>query len=189
MTMVAILYPLLALLSLALVVTSNPPITANEALHKRSIFYVGGQYVFNTTLGGNIVTNDEYVEELTPAQGVKQKYPIVFFHGGGPSGAVSSASKRCRLDGADLVLQMWLNKPDGGRGWASYFLDQGYRVYLLDLWGVGRSSGNNLPSISNGGTVELVEVAFSAPQLSHNYYQAQFHTQFPGVSQQTVTIS
>ena len=33
--------------------------------------------------------NDQYVEELTPAGGVKHPYPIVFFHGGGVSGAVS----------------------------------------------------------------------------------------------------
>ena len=61
-----------------------------EALHRRNIFYVGGEYVFNATQGGTILINDQYVEELTPAGGVKHPHPIVFFHGGGVSGAVSS---------------------------------------------------------------------------------------------------
>lgn len=55
-------------------------------------------------------------------------------------------------------------------------------VYILDIWSVGRSSAEDFPAQIIGGTVELVEIAFSAPELYHNYYQAQFHTQFPGVS-------
>ena len=77
-----------------------------------------------------------------------------------------------------------MNKPDGNRGWASYLLQKGYEVYLVDQWGVGRSSKNDLdvaPSILGGG-VRLAEVAFTAPERFNNYYQARFHTQWPGVS-------
>ena len=79
-------------LSLFQAVLSGPiaPGSSAEALHRRNIFYVGGEYVFNATQGGTILINDQYVEELTPARGVKHPYPIVFFHGGGVSGAVSS---------------------------------------------------------------------------------------------------
>ena len=79
-------------LSLQQAVWSGPiaPASSAEALHRRNIFYVGGEYVFNETQGGTILINDQYVEELTPAGGVEHPYPIVFFHGGGVSGAVSS---------------------------------------------------------------------------------------------------
>ena len=79
------------------------PASSNEALHKRSIYYYGGQYVYNATLGGTILTNDEYVEVLTPAQGVKQKFPIVLVHGGGPSGAVWSISSNVQM-GNSLIF-------------------------------------------------------------------------------------
>lgn len=64
-------------------------------------------------------------------------------------------------------------------------LNKGYEVYIVDQWSVGRSSATDLGAAQPlllGGTVELVEVAFTAPQLYHNYFQAQFHTQWPGVS-------
>jgi hypothetical protein len=54
-----------------------------------------------------------YVEKLTPSGGVQHPHPLVFFHGGAVSGVT------------------WLNTPDGRRGFASYFLEQGYQVYLL----------------------------------------------------------
>lgn len=90
-------------LGLLQAVLSGPvaPGSSAEALHRRNIFYVGGEYVYNTTQGGTILINDQYVEELTPAGGVKHPYPIVFFHGGGVSGAVGSImtySKMIRLN-------------------------------------------------------------------------------------------
>ena len=61
---------------------------SNEAFHQRDIFYIGGQYVYNPTLGGTILTSEQYVEKLTPAGGVHQKYPLLLVHSGGPSGTV-----------------------------------------------------------------------------------------------------
>ena len=83
------------------------------------------------------------------------------------------------------ISQEWLNKPDGGAGWASYFLSQGYLIYIIDVWSVGRSVGDDIPPVAGGGTVELVQRAFTAPEIYHSYYQAQFHTQWPGVSART----
>ena len=60
-----------------------------EALHRRNFFYAGGQYVFDGTKNGSLWVNKQYVEELTPACGVKQPYPLVFLHGGADSGVVS----------------------------------------------------------------------------------------------------
>lgn len=80
------------------------------------------------------------------------------------------------------MLQQWLNKPDGKRGWASYFLEQGYEVIIVDITTVGRSASRELPPISAGITVEGAQRAFTAPERSKDYYQARFHTQWPGVS-------
>ena len=80
------------------------------------------------------------------------------------------------------TAQQWLNKPDGGKGWASYFLDQGYEVILVDITTVGRSTSRELPAIVPGATVEQAQVGLTAPELSNEYYQAKFHTQWPGVS-------
>jgi hypothetical protein len=57
-----------------------------EALHHRSYFYVGGEYV-NTT-DGWMMHNQMYVEKLSPANGSTQLYPIVFLHGGAQTGTV-----------------------------------------------------------------------------------------------------
>lgn len=65
----------------------KPQCFSSETAHKRDVFWVGGQYV-NAAIG--LLTYDQvYVEKLTPGKGVKKPYPVVLFHGGGVSGAVS----------------------------------------------------------------------------------------------------
>src|SRR4029453_4163480 len=61
-----------------------------------------------------------YVEVFTPAQ-VRHPYPSVLVHGGGGQG----------LD--------WMCTPDGRRGWALILLEEGYKVYVVDRPGHGRS--------------------------------------------------
>lgn len=78
------------------------------------------------------------------------------------------------------IVQQWLNKPDGGRGWASYFLDKGYEVFLVDATTIGRSSARDLPALSAGLSVELAQEVFTAPELSQDYYQAKFHSMARG---------
>jgi hypothetical protein len=68
----------------------RPNCYSSEANHRRDAFYTGGRYVYNSTLRGNLIHDQLYVEKLTPASGViSHPYPLVFFHGGGPSGVVS----------------------------------------------------------------------------------------------------
>ena len=136
-------------------------IAVTEARHTRKVFYVGGEY--NKTATGTILKNQIYVEQLTPAGGVTQPRPLILIHGGVLSG------------------DLWLNKPDGGRGWASFWLDRGYKVYIVDDWSVGRS-GSETSSAGGRLTVEAAEQGFTAPELYNEYYQARFHTQWPGVS-------
>ncbi len=61
-----------------------------------------------------------YVEHWIPAQ-VRHPYPIVLIHGGFGQGSD------------------WFSTPDGRRGWASLFLEQGYKVYVVDRPGQGRN--------------------------------------------------
>ena len=137
----------------------------SDAAYTRRVFYVGGDY--NTTDSGPVLQNQIYIEQLTPAAGKTKPYPLVMLHGGDISGLV------------------WLNKPDNGTGWASYYLNQGFEVFIVDEWSVGRSGPESTAYTStdgSGASYELAELAFSAPQLYNKYYQARFHTQWPGVS-------
>ncbi len=61
-----------------------------------------------------------YVERWIPAQ-VRHPYPVVLIHGGFGQGSD------------------WFSNIDGSRGWASLFLEQGYKVYVLDRPGQGRN--------------------------------------------------
>ncbi len=61
-----------------------------------------------------------YVERWIPRQ-VRHPYPVVLIHGGFGQGSD------------------WFSTSDGKRGWAAMFLEQGYRVYVLDRPGQGRN--------------------------------------------------
>lgn len=97
-------------------------------------------------------------------------------------GAHPESDWSCASFADSRTLQQWLNKPDGKRGWASYFLDLGYEVLIVDITATGRSSSRELPPIVAGPTTENAQRGFTAPELSRDYYQARFHTQWPGVS-------
>ncbi|RFU25822.1 hypothetical protein B7463_g10523, partial [Scytalidium lignicola] len=104
-----------------------------------------------------------YVEQLDPLDGPTKPHPLVFIHGLGQTGT------------------NWLNKPDGGRGWASFFLERGYRVYIVDSTVRGRSPGfdpENEKLINLG--VEQVEMRFTACAHYKRWPQAVLHTQWPG---------
>lgn len=57
-----------------------------ETPHLRSYFYIGGQYT--NTPAGHVFQDQMYVEHLTPIGGCKQRYPIIFIHGGAQTGTV-----------------------------------------------------------------------------------------------------
>ncbi len=61
-----------------------------------------------------------YVEHWIPVE-VKHPYPVVLIHGGYGQGSD------------------WFTTPDGRRGWATLFLEQGYKVYVVDRPGQGRN--------------------------------------------------
>lgn len=103
-----------------------------------------------------------YVEKLTPIAGVTKANPVVFFH------AIAGTT--------------WLNTPDNRKGFASYFIDQGYQVYVIEQTSVGRGAENdftNFPLIA-GGAAENSEKGYTAPERLNAYPQSQNHTQWPG---------
>lgn len=105
-----------------------------------------------------------YVERLTPPS-VTREYPIVFVHGLWQTGI------------------NFLETPDGRPGWASYFLEQGYTVYLSDQPSRGRSPWN--PSIGSMSTANtgMIERIFTATKKYALWPQAELHTQWPGTGQ------
>ncbi|KAH7031368.1 Alpha/Beta hydrolase protein [Microdochium trichocladiopsis] len=134
---------------------------ARGVLHTRDYFYVGGQYV-PSGAGGYLFENQMYVEHLTPAK-VSQPHPIVFMHGGAQSGT------------------NFLTKPDGGSGWADWFLDHGYEVYLVDEPTRARSPWNPAGGFPQSTwTDELISSRFTAVRDSTLWPQAKLHTQWPG---------
>jgi pimeloyl-ACP methyl ester carboxylesterase len=104
-----------------------------------------------------------YVEKLTPTKNSKP-YPIVFVSPGLPAGTV------------------WLNTPDNRKGWASYYLEQGYQVYIIDITANGRSGQQELTKypLRLGSTDVINEQGFTAPENYDQYPQANLHTQWPG---------
>ena len=84
-----------------------------------SYFWIG---VEQAHLARGTSTNGKqmYVEYWIPAR-VTRPFPIVLVHGGGGQG----------LD--------WMGTPDGHPGWVTYLLQEGYKVYVVDRPGHGRS--------------------------------------------------
>ncbi|KAI4107845.1 MAG: hypothetical protein LQ339_002455 [Xanthoria mediterranea] len=139
------------------------PSPNGETNHRRTVFFVGGRYVFNETTKSTNAVDQMYVEQLTPERGVRQPHPLIFLHGGGLTGLT------------------WLNTPDNRKGWASYFLEQGYLVHLIDITNVGRSSRPPSTPSYLPTSVESAEQVFASPEkFPETYPQARLHTQWPG---------
>ncbi|KAG8676380.1 hypothetical protein FPOAC2_02476 [Fusarium poae] len=135
----------------------------NEVASIRSYFYVGGGYVSDGA-GGEICRDQMYIEQLSPVGGAKKETPIVLIHGQAQTGT------------------NFLNKPDGGRGWASQFISQGYEVYIVDQTFRGRSAWSPAYGVSKPSTysAEIIERRFTAAQEFNLWPQAKKHTQWPG---------
>ena len=95
------------------------PAVDQSAVAQRGYFYVGGKYVGEP--GKEIMQGQVYVEVLAPKD-VRRPYPLVLIHG-----AAQTATN-------------WMGTPDGRKGWAEYFVEQGYIVYMIDQPMRGRSA-------------------------------------------------
>jgi pimeloyl-ACP methyl ester carboxylesterase len=122
-------------------------------------FFVGGSYA--DTKAGPMMARQMYVRYQFPAK-VTQRYPIVMIHGAAQTGT------------------NFLGTPDGRKGWADFFVERGYAVYVVDQPTRGRSAW-----LDSVGPL----VRFSAAQLEQRFTnaaqhklwpQAALHTQWPG---------
>lgn len=185
--------------------------TSPESAYFRDYFYAGGSYTDDGTgAGTHVFQGQMYVERLTRLKGANHTYPLVFIHGAGQSGTVSSrVSKSAFIRLHQLIvtslLQNFLNTPDGRKGWASWLIDRGYevrhareaqtcsggaaalnaplcgQVYIIDQ--VARARSMWLPG--NGTmsffSAEVIEQRFTATQDFNLWPQASLHSQWPGV--------
>jgi pimeloyl-ACP methyl ester carboxylesterase len=136
------------------------PTFPTDNLGRQGFFYVGGSYVGPP--GKEVMHGAMYVEVWVPKK-IRQKYPIVFFHGNGQTGTV------------------WRQTPDGRPGWAYYLIDQGYVVYMLDYPARGRSA--YVPDVDGKlgiRTALQLEQIWTAPATSGgDFPRRKLYTQWP----------
>ncbi|HYT04760.1 MAG TPA: alpha/beta hydrolase [Gemmatimonadales bacterium] len=123
-------------------------------------FFVGGQYF--TAADGQFMADQMYVEFQIP-QNVKHPYPIVLIHGGGLTGTYMMGTS------------------DGREGWSTFFLRQGYAVYVVDQTGRGKSAYHtDVYGPMSRGNALGIQQRFTAFQLYNQWPKAGLHTQWPG---------
>ena len=123
-------------------------------------FFVNGNYI---DVGNKkLMANQMYVQYMTPKV-VKHRYPIVMIHGTAQTG------------------NNFLGTPDGRRGWADYFVAQGYKVFVVDQVGRARSgdSAEVYGPYARFGAQDL-ELIFTGQEKFNLFPQAKLHTQWPG---------
>jgi pimeloyl-ACP methyl ester carboxylesterase len=102
-----------------------------------------------------------YVEVLAPKD-VRRPYPLVLIHG-----AAQTATN-------------WMGTPDGRKGWAEYFVELGYIVYMIDQPMRGRSAWHPGDGATRMFTAAQEAFQFTANAVKGNWPQAKLHTQWPG---------
>lgn len=149
----------LANLGLALVLVLGGCATSGSpGIVQRDVFFVGGAYVGDS--GTQVMRGAMYVEHLKP-QKTTRRYPLVL------------------ISGTAQTAVNWMTTPDGRKGWAQYFVEQGYEVYMVDQPARGRSAWH--PGIDGelrSFPVSTVETLFT--RSDGEWPQARLHTQWPG---------
>jgi pimeloyl-ACP methyl ester carboxylesterase len=123
-------------------------------------FFVGGKYVEGKT--GPLMEGQMYVEYYHPAGKPRHPYPLVMIHGAAQTGT------------------NFIETPDGRKGWAPYFVEQGYSVYVVDQAGRGRSPYAESMGPLTRFTASQLEQRFTAAWKFNLWPQAKLHTQWPG---------
>jgi len=135
--------------------TGGPLVIAEQGY-----FHVGGRYT--KTKDGQVMVGQMFVQYQIP-QERKSPYPVVMWHGGGQTGT------------------NYLSTPDGRKGWADYFLQQGYAVYVVDQPGRARSGYfTEVYGPTRRPNTAAMSRRFTAPENHDEYPQAKKHTQWPG---------
>ncbi|HTD89587.1 MAG TPA: alpha/beta hydrolase [Burkholderiales bacterium] len=134
------------------------------ALAEQGYFFAGGQYIKNKA-GQQIRIGQMFVQYQIPVRRT-QPYPVVMWHGGGQTGS------------------NFLGTPDGRKGWADHFLQQGYAVYVVDQPARARSGFfAEAYGEARSPNTAAMSSRFTAPEKSNAYPQAKYHTQWPGTGE------
>jgi pimeloyl-ACP methyl ester carboxylesterase len=133
--------------------------TASVSPPRTGYFFVGGRYV--ETEKGPLMQRQMYVEYQIPAVRT-QRYPIVMIHGAAQTGTNFTGT------------------PDGRKGWAEYFVEQGYAVYVIDQPARGRSPYMDSLGALTRFPASQIEQRFTAHEKFNLWPQAKLHTQWPG---------
>jgi pimeloyl-ACP methyl ester carboxylesterase len=137
---------------------------------KVSSAYPGASLATGPAAAGSITVNQMYVHYRIPAgpKGV----PLVLVHGSNHTGMTYETT------------------PDGREGWATWFVRQGYPVYVVDHSGRGRSGFNPTPinAVRDGGAdpksvptlfIGTLERAWSNFRFGPEYPKPFSNLQFP----------
>jgi len=84
------------------------------------------------------------------------------------------------IHGAAQTATNWMGTPDGRKGWAEFFVEQGYVVYMVDQPMRGRSAVHPSDGATRMFSAPQEEFQFTAPELTGTWPQAKKHTQWPG---------
>jgi pimeloyl-ACP methyl ester carboxylesterase len=84
------------------------------------------------------------------------------------------------IHGAAQTATNWMGTPDGRKGWAEYFVEQGYVVYMIDQPMRGRSAYHPGDGATRMFTAKQEQFQFTAIETDGNWPQAKKHTQWPG---------
>jgi pimeloyl-ACP methyl ester carboxylesterase len=122
---------------------NSPHRTGDPVTARRGFFWISVEHV--TLPAGTAPRGQMFVQWEAPLE-VTKPYPLVLVHGGGGQGTD------------------WLGTPDGRPGWATFLLEEGYAVYVVDRPGHGRSPFHPEVLGLSGGvfTYELVLTLFTA---------------------------
>jgi pimeloyl-ACP methyl ester carboxylesterase len=135
------------------------PAFDQSAVGQRGFFYVGGRYFGEEGKTG--MRGQAYVEVIAPKD-VRRPYPLVLIHGNAQTAT------------------NWMGTPDGRKGWADFFVEQGYIVYMLEQPMRGRSDWHAVDGPRRMFTVEEEQRLFTDNAGSANWSQAKKQTQWPG---------
>ena len=138
------------------------PAVDQSAVAQRGYFYVGGKYVGEP--GKEIMQGQIYVEVLAPKD-VRRPYPLVLIHG-----AAQTATN-------------WMGTPDGRKGWAEYFVEQGYVVYMMEQPSRGRSAWHPGDGPTRMFTAQQEAFQFTANAVNMSNIGT------PGASQVEITVN
>lgn len=151
-----------ALLSgLSLIAACAGTYDANEK-PRDGYFFVGGRYI--DTDKGPMMARQMYVEYHLPAV-QSHPYPIVMIHGAAQTGTNFTGT------------------PDGRKGWAQFFVERGYAVYVIDQPARGRSAYIDSLGPNIRFSAAQLEQRFTAHEKHNLWPQAKLHTQWPGTGQ------